>query len=72
MFILLCTVTGAAIGGGIYVQARAAILHRAQDAAVQDMRNRLTDLYPLRSRTPGPAELDEIALAAEAGGASAV
>ena len=60
-FALLCVVTAAAVAGGIYVQARNAILQRAQDAAVQAMTSRLEALFPLRSSAPGPAELGEIA-----------
>lgn len=63
-FALLCVVTAAAVAGGIYVQARTAILQRTQDAAVQAMTSRLEALYPLRSATPGPDELGEIAAAA--------
>ncbi|MEV0757677.1 HAMP domain-containing sensor histidine kinase [Streptosporangium sp. NPDC050280] len=63
-FALLCVVTAAAVAGGIYVQARNAILERTQDAAVQAMTGRLQALYPLRSATPGPEELGEIAEAA--------
>ncbi|MBP2703853.1 HAMP domain-containing histidine kinase [Microbispora sp. RL4-1S] len=60
-FALLCVVTAAVVSGGMYVQARVDILQRAQDAAVQQMRTRLEALFPLRSATPGPAELGEIA-----------
>ncbi|MBB2740508.1 UNVERIFIED_ORG: two-component system sensor histidine kinase MtrB [Microbispora rosea subsp. rosea] len=60
-FALLCVVTAAAVAGGMYVQARNAILKRTQDAAVQAMRSRLESLYPLRSPAPGPDELSEIA-----------
>ncbi|GII05836.1 sensor histidine kinase [Planobispora takensis] len=60
-FALLCVVTAAAVAGGIYVQARTAILQRTQDAAVQAMTSRLQTLYPLRNPAPGPAELGEIA-----------
>jgi signal transduction histidine kinase len=63
-FALLCVVTAAAVAGGIYVQARNAILLRTQDAAVQAMTSRLEALYPLRSAAPGPDELGEIAAAA--------
>ncbi|GAA3803348.1 HAMP domain-containing sensor histidine kinase [Sphaerisporangium flaviroseum] len=63
-FALLCVVTAAAVAGGIYVQARNAILQRTQDAAVQSMTSRLEALYPLRSAAPGPDELGEIAAAA--------
>ncbi|MEV6230921.1 HAMP domain-containing sensor histidine kinase [Saccharopolyspora shandongensis] len=62
-FVLLCLVTATAVAGGIYVQARNAILQRAQDAAVEAMTSSLSDIYPLRSSTPGPAELGEIAAA---------
>ncbi|MFC5832290.1 two-component sensor histidine kinase, partial [Nonomuraea insulae] len=60
-FALLCVVTAAAVAGGIYVQARNDILQRAQDAAVLAMKSRLEALFPLRSATPDPAELNEIA-----------
>ncbi|MFB9678939.1 ATP-binding protein [Streptosporangium vulgare] len=63
-FALLCVVTAAAVAGGTYVEARNAILQRTQDAAVQAMTGRLQALYPLRSTTPSPAELGEIAEAA--------
>ncbi|MET7338544.1 HAMP domain-containing sensor histidine kinase [Nonomuraea sp. NPDC005650] len=63
-FTLLCVVTAAAVSGGGYVQARSEILQRTQDATVQTMRSRMEALYPLRSATPGPAELDDIAAAA--------
>ncbi|MEV1178561.1 two-component sensor histidine kinase, partial [Nonomuraea sp. NPDC049784] len=62
-FALLSVVTAAALAGGIYVQARNDILQRAQDATVQAMKSRLETLYPLRSATPGPTELDDIAAA---------
>ncbi|MEV0150689.1 MULTISPECIES: HAMP domain-containing sensor histidine kinase [unclassified Nonomuraea] len=62
-FALLCVVTAAAVAGAIYVQARNDILQRTQDASVHAMRSRLETLYPLRSATPGPAELDDIAAA---------
>ncbi|WP_214324804.1 sensor histidine kinase [Nonomuraea sediminis] len=61
-FALLCVVTAAAVSGGMYVQARNDILQRAQDGAVQAMKNRMeTTLFPLRSAAPGPDELGEIA-----------
>jgi len=60
-FALLCVLTAAAVSGGMYVQARNAILQRTQDAAVQAMTSRLEALFPLRSPTPGPAELGVIA-----------
>ncbi|WP_214105402.1 sensor histidine kinase [Acrocarpospora catenulata] len=63
-FALLCVVTAAAVAGGIYVQARNAILQRAQDAAVHAVTSRLEALYPLPSAAPGLAELDKIAAAA--------
>jgi signal transduction histidine kinase len=63
-FALLCVVTAAAVAGGMYVQARNAILQRTQDAAVQAMTSRLDALYPLRSAAPGPEELGRIAEAA--------
>ncbi|MFB4278441.1 ATP-binding protein [Nonomuraea sp. MTCD27] len=62
-FALLCVVTAAAVAGGIYVQARTAILQRTQDATVQAMKSRVQALYPLRTSTPGPEELDDIAAA---------
>ncbi|WP_345472674.1 HAMP domain-containing sensor histidine kinase [Actinoallomurus oryzae] len=62
-FALLCVVTAAAVAGGMYVQARNAILQRTQDAAVQAMTSHLEALYPLRSPAPGPAELGKIAAA---------
>ncbi|MGW0061970.1 ATP-binding protein [Streptosporangium sandarakinum] len=65
-FALLCVVTAAAVAGGIYVQARSAILQRTQDAAVKATTSRLQALYPLRSATPGPEELGGIAAAAAA------
>ncbi|MCG5213391.1 sensor histidine kinase [Streptosporangium sp. KLBMP 9127] len=63
-FALLCVVTAAAVAGGSYVQARNAILQRAQDAAVLAMTSRLEALYPLQSATPDQTQLDEIAAAA--------
>ncbi|MER5648707.1 HAMP domain-containing sensor histidine kinase [Streptosporangium sp. NPDC002524] len=63
-FALLCVVTAAAVTGGLYVEARNAILQRTQDAAVEAMTGRLRAVYPLRSATPGPDELGEIAAAA--------
>ncbi|MFI7706878.1 ATP-binding protein [Nonomuraea sp. NPDC049480] len=60
-FALLCVVTAAAVAGGTYLQARNDILERTQDAALQAMRSRLEALYPLRSATPGQADLNEIA-----------
>ncbi|RCG26850.1 sensor histidine kinase [Sphaerisporangium album] len=63
-FALLCVVTAAAVAGGSYVQARTAILQRAQDAAVLAMTSRLQALFPLRSAAPGLDELGEIAAAA--------
>ncbi|MFG1678553.1 ATP-binding protein [Nonomuraea sp. NPDC049269] len=71
-FALLCVVTAASVAGGIYVQARNAILVRAQDAAVQAMKSRLETVFPLRSAAPGPDELDEIARAANDGNSYAV
>ncbi|MFB9626116.1 HAMP domain-containing sensor histidine kinase [Nonomuraea helvata] len=63
-FALLCVVTAAAVSGAMYVQARNDILQRAQDGAVQAMKNRVqTTLFPLRSAAPGPDELGEIARA---------
>ncbi|MBB5135003.1 two-component system sensor histidine kinase MtrB [Thermocatellispora tengchongensis] len=63
-FALLCVVTAAAVAGGLYVQARNAILQRTQDAAVRAMTSRLEAIYPLRTPAPGPDELGEIAAAA--------
>ena len=60
-FALLCVVTAAAVAGGMYVQARNAILQRTQDAAVQAMTSRLASVYPLRTATPGPTELADLA-----------
>ncbi|MEU8207503.1 HAMP domain-containing sensor histidine kinase [Streptosporangium sp. NPDC049046] len=71
-FALLCVVTASAVAGGIYVQARNSILKRTQDAAVKAMTGRLQALYPLRSATPGPDELGEIAEAATDGDGFAV
>jgi two-component system sensor histidine kinase MtrB len=71
-FALLSVVTAAAVAGGMYVQARNAILQRTQDAAVQAMTSRLDALYPLRTPTPGPAELGRIASAVRDQNSSAV
>nr|WP_225311489.1 HAMP domain-containing sensor histidine kinase [Microbispora cellulosiformans] len=71
-FALLCVVTAAAVAGGMYVQARTAILLRTQDAAVQAMRSRLQALYPLRNPAPGPDELGEIAAAVTDRNSSAI
>src|SRR6185503_1198935 len=71
-FALLVVVTAAAVAGGIYVQARNAILQRTQDAAVLAMTSRLEALYPLRNPAPGPAELGEIAAAVTDQDSSAV
>ncbi|MEV5743205.1 HAMP domain-containing sensor histidine kinase [Microbispora rosea] len=60
-FALLCVVTAAAVAGGMYLLARNAILVRTQDAAVEAMKSRLEELYPLRSPAPGQDELGEIA-----------
>ncbi|MEV0228543.1 HAMP domain-containing sensor histidine kinase [Nonomuraea sp. NPDC050786] len=60
-FALLCVVTAAAVAGGMYVQARTDILERAQNAAVQAMRSRMEELFPLQSATPDQDELREIA-----------
>ncbi|UBU13016.1 sensor histidine kinase [Nonomuraea gerenzanensis] len=60
-FALLCVVITAAVAGGSYVMSRNAILKATQDAAVHTMTSRLETLYPLRSSTPGRAELAEIA-----------
>ncbi|WP_433428052.1 ATP-binding protein [Nonomuraea sp. CA-141351] len=71
-FALLCVVTAAAVAGGIYVDARNAILQRTQDAAVRAMTSRLEELFPLRNPAPGPAELGEIAATVTDGNSSAV
>ncbi|GGL49117.1 sensor histidine kinase [Planomonospora parontospora] len=71
-FALLCVVTTAAVAGGIYVQARNAILQRTQDAAVQAMTSRLEALYPLRNPAPDRAELGDIADAVSDGNVFAV
>ncbi|GII61074.1 two-component sensor histidine kinase [Sphaerisporangium krabiense] len=71
-FALLCVVTAAAVTGGIYVEARNAILQRTQDAAVQTMRSRLQALYPLGNPAPGPRELGMIAGAVTDGNDDAV
>lgn len=71
-FALLSVVTAAGVAGGIYVHARNDILQRTQDAAVEAMRSRLEALYPLRSATPDPAELGEIARAMTDRNSSAV
>ncbi|GAT69466.1 two-component system sensor histidine kinase [Planomonospora sphaerica] len=71
-FALLCVVTTVAVAGGIYVQARNAILQRTQDAAVQAMTSRLQALYPLRSPAPDRAELGGIAGAVSDGNVFAV
>jgi two-component system sensor histidine kinase MtrB len=71
-FALLCVVTATAVAGGMYVQARNAILQRTQDAAVRAMTTRLERVFPLRSATPGPQELGEIADAASDGNGGAV
>ncbi|GAA3114546.1 ATP-binding protein [Planomonospora alba] len=71
-FALLCVVTAAAVAGGIYVQARNAILQRTQDAAVQAMTGRLQALFPLRDPAPGPAGLGEIAGAVTDGNVFAI
>ncbi|WP_406675033.1 HAMP domain-containing sensor histidine kinase [Nonomuraea sp. N2-4H] len=60
-FVLLCVVTAAAVAGVSYGKARNEILQRAQDAAVEAMRERLAALYPLRTDTPGQDELERIA-----------
>ncbi|MFB4286040.1 ATP-binding protein [Nonomuraea sp. ATR24] len=71
-FALLCVVTAAAVAGAMYVEARISILQRAQDAAVEATRGRLATLFPLRTATPGRAELDEIARVMADGGGLAV
>ncbi|MFC4536764.1 ATP-binding protein [Sphaerisporangium dianthi] len=63
-FALLCVATAAAVAGGIYIQARNAILQRTQDAAVQAVTSRLAALYPLPSATPDLTGLEKIATAA--------
>lgn len=60
-FVLLCAVTSAAVAGGVYVQARNAILLRAQDAAVQELTDRLSGIYPLPGGASSRATLTEIA-----------
>ncbi|MEV4020411.1 HAMP domain-containing sensor histidine kinase [Nonomuraea angiospora] len=71
-FALLCVVTTAAVAGGIYFQARNDILQRTQDAAVHAMKNRLETLFPLRSATPNPDELRQIASAVTDGNTRAI
>ncbi|GII96089.1 sensor histidine kinase [Sinosporangium siamense] len=71
-FALLCVVTAAAVAGGMYVQARRAILQRAQDAAVLTLTSRLQALYPLRSAAPDQEELGRIAGAVADGNSSGV
>ncbi|GAA0939062.1 HAMP domain-containing sensor histidine kinase [Nonomuraea longicatena] len=71
-FALLCVVTASAVAGGSYVQARRAILERAQDAAAQTMTNRLQAIFPLRSAEPDQEELDRIARAVADGNSSVV
>ena len=71
-FALLCVVTAVAVSGVMYVHARNSILQRAQDAAVEATRGRLEALFPLRTATPGPADLAEIARAMSAEGGSAL
>ncbi|MGW4800626.1 ATP-binding protein [Nonomuraea sp. NPDC004297] len=71
-FALLSVVTTVAVTGGIYVLARNEILQRAQDAAVQTMTSRLQALFPLRSATPGPDELQQIAGTVADGNGSAL
>jgi signal transduction histidine kinase len=60
-FVLLSTVTAAAVAGGMYVRARTAILQRAQDAAVQQFAGRLESLFPLPAGAPTGPQLDGIA-----------
>jgi two-component system sensor histidine kinase MtrB len=60
-FVLLCVVTAAAVAGIGYVKARNEILQRAQDAAVDAMRDRLATLFPLVTDTPGQDDLARIA-----------
>ncbi|WP_235030650.1 sensor histidine kinase [Nonomuraea solani] len=71
-FALLCVLTAAAVAGVMYVRARTDILQRAQDAAVRAMTSRLETVYPLRTATPGPDELAEIADAVTDGNNRAV
>ncbi|TQS18945.1 sensor histidine kinase [Microbispora hainanensis] len=71
-FALLCVVTAAAVAGAGYVEARNAILQRAQDAAVQAVRSRLEAVFPLRNPAPDAAELGEIAHAVTDGSDDAV
>lgn len=60
-FTVVCLVATAAVTGGIYVQARDAILQRAQDSAVRTAKTHLEQLYPLRNPAPGQAGLTDIA-----------
>ncbi|HEX4816903.1 MAG TPA: HAMP domain-containing sensor histidine kinase [Nonomuraea sp.] len=71
-FALLCVVTTAAVAGGMYVQARNAILQRTQDAAVKALKSRVETIFPLRNPEPGPAELDNIADAVADEGSRAI
>lgn len=60
-FTLVCLLTTIAVTGGLYVQARNAILRRAQDGAVRAMTTELEQVYPLRNPSPGRRELTDIA-----------
>lgn len=60
-FVLVCLLTTIAVTGGLYVQARNAILRRAQDGAVRTVTIELKQLYPLRNPAPGRHELGDIA-----------
>ncbi|MFC4000471.1 ATP-binding protein [Prauserella oleivorans] len=61
-FVLLSAVTAAGVAGGIYVQARDTILQSAQDSAVEELKSRLSTVYPLPGN-PGRTELADIAAA---------
>lgn len=54
-FTLVCLLTTIAVTGGLYVQARNAILRCAQDGAVRTVTTELEQLYPLRNPTPAAA-----------------
>ncbi|MFI6101825.1 ATP-binding protein [Lentzea sp. NPDC051213] len=60
-FAFLSVVTAAAVAGAGYVQARDAIVQRAQDNAVIETTNRVEQLYPLPARPPDVAALERIA-----------
>ncbi|RBQ15943.1 two-component sensor histidine kinase [Spongiactinospora rosea] len=61
-----------AVAGAMYLPARTSILERAQDAAVRETTSRLQALFPLRTATPGPRDLDMIAHAATDHSGSAI